>query len=208
MNTIKTILLSTLILLLAKSSNAQNGMKEPVGYTLKNGMKIIVSENSRSPKAYASFTLDAQAFQNKKDGIVELLNAVLNENVEKDANVLFMDNSAKLATNNTALDQDLTAMASLIENAVINQKTFNNGKAKLLASLKMQDYDYDQTVNVNSITVLSLADVQDFHAQISPEKTYLTVAGDVELNNAKAAVKKAFGNWKKADKNESVSLSK
>lgn len=41
-------------------------MSEPVGYRLGNGMNIIISENSRSPKAYSSFTLDAKAFEGKK----------------------------------------------------------------------------------------------------------------------------------------------
>ena len=196
MNKIKTTLLSSLMILSIYSAKAQT-FKEPVSYTLKNGMNIIISENDRSPKAYSSFTLDAKAFEGKKDGVVELLNAVLNEKVEKNSNISFKDNSGKLATASTNLDQDLTTMASLIQNATLDQKTFNTAKAKLITSLKLQDYDYDQTVNENSINALTLADVQSFYSQISPEKTFLTIAGDVELNTAKASAKKAFGNWSK-----------
>jgi len=203
MNKIKTIAFAALSILSVYSAKAQN-FKEPVGYKLKNGMNIIISENDKSPKAYSSFTLDAKAFNDKKDGIVELLNAVLNENVGKNANISFQDNSGKLATANADLEKDLIKMASLIQNATIDQKTFNIAKAKLIASIKLQDYDFDQTVNENSINALTLADVQDFYNQISPEKTFLTVTGDVELNNAKASVKKAFGNWSKTQEIASI----
>lgn len=203
MNKIKTILLSSLTILSIYTAKAQT-FKEPVSYTLKNGMNIIISENDRSPKAYSSFTLDAKAFEGKKDGVVELLNAVLNEKVEKNSNISFKDNSGKLATAGTNLDQDLTTMASLIQNATLDQKTFNTAKAKLITSLKLQDYDYDQTVNENSINALTLADVQNFYSQISPEKTFLTIAGDVELNTAKASAKKAFGNWSKQTANTTL----
>ncbi len=203
MNTIKTIALSSLIILSTFTAKAQT-FKEPVGYKLKNGMNIIISENDRSPKAYSSFTLDARAFEGKKDGVVELLNAVLNENVGKNSNISFNDNSGKLATANADLDKDLTQMASLIQNAVIDQKTFNTAKAKLITSLKAHDYDYDQSVNEDSINALTLADVKDFYSQVSPEKTFLTIAGDVELNAAKSSAKKAFGNWSKTEVMASV----
>lgn len=196
MNTIKTITLSTLSLLSVYTVKAQT-FKEPVDFKLKNGMNIIISENDRSPKAYSSFTLDAKAFEGKKDGVVELLNAVLNESVAKNANISFKDNSGKLATTNANLEQDLTKMAALIQNATLDQKTFDIAKAKLITSLKLQDYDYDQTVNEKSINALTLADVQSFYNQISPEKTYLTIAGDVQLSTAKASAKNAFGNWNK-----------
>lgn len=203
MNTIKTIALSSLIILGALTTKAQT-FKEPVGYKLKNGMNIIISENERSPKAYSSFTLDSKAFEGKKDGVVELLNAVLNERVSKNANISFNDNSGKLATASADLDKDLTEMASLIQKATIDQKTFNTAKAKLITSLKAHDYDYDQSVNETSINALTLADVQDFYSQISPEKTFLTIAGNVELNAAKASAKKAFGNWNKTEVSASV----
>ena len=196
MNTIKTITLSTLSLLSVYTVKAQT-FKEPVDFKLKNGMNIIISENDRSPKAYSSFTLDAKSFEGKKDGVVELLNAVLNESVAKNANISFKDNSGKLATTNANLEQDLTKMAALIQNATLDQKTFDIAKAKLITSLKLQDYDYDQTVNEKSINALTLADVQSFYNQISPEKTYLTIAGDVQLSTAKASAKNAFGNWNK-----------
>jgi predicted Zn-dependent peptidase len=196
MNTIKTIALSTVAILSVYSAKAQT-FKEPVGYKLKNGMNIIISENDKSPKAYSSFTLDAKAFSDKKDGVVELLNAVLNENVSKNANISFKDNSGKLATASADLEKDLTEMAALIQNATIDQKTFNIAKAKLITSLKAHDYDYDQSVNETSINALTLADVKSFYSQISPEKTYLTIAGDVALSDAKSSAKKAFGNWNK-----------
>jgi predicted Zn-dependent peptidase len=111
MNKIKAIVLLALSIQSIYTAKAQT-FKAPVGYKLKNGMNIIISENDRSPKAYSSFTLDAKAFKDKKDGVVELLNAVLNENVSKNPNISFNDNSGKLATDNTDLDKDLSAMAS------------------------------------------------------------------------------------------------
>lgn len=194
MNKIKTIVLSTVAVLSVFTVEAQT-FKEPVDYKLKNGMNIIISENNKSPKAYSSFTLDIKAFDTKKDGIVELLNAVLNENASKSPNISFKDNSGHLATLNTDLEKDLVQMASVIQNARFDQLTFEAAKAKLMASIKQQDHDYDQTVNENSINALTLADVKNFYNQISPEKTFLTIAGDIDLNTAKASAKKAFSNW-------------
>ncbi|KLT65684.1 insulinase family protein [Pedobacter sp. BMA] len=207
MNTIKTLLLTSLSIFTIVTSNAQS-FKEPVAFKLKNGMNIIVSENTRSPKAYASFTLDAKDFEGKKAGVVELLNAVLNENVAKNSNISFKDNSGKLAVATANLDEALSAMAALIQHASINQQNFNAAKAKLLTSIKAKDYDYDQSVNEESISALSLSDVKAFYAEVSPEKTYLTIAGDVELNNAKASAKKAFGNWATYSNQESSILTK
>ncbi|RZK14844.1 MAG: insulinase family protein [Pedobacter sp.] len=200
MNTIKTISLSLLSLILTTSIYAQT-FKEPIGFKLKNGMNIIVSENNRSPKAFASFTLDNKAFSNKKDGIVEMLNAVLNENISKDNHLSFKDNSGKLAALTSDFDKELVDMASIIQNVNIDQQTFNTAKAKLLISIKLQDYDYDQTVNESSINDLTLNDVKDFYSQITPAKTFLTIAGDVELNAAKASAKKAFGTWNNHNNN-------
>jgi len=208
MITIKKIFLFSFIIFSALASNAQNGMREPIDYSLKNGMKIIVSENEKSSGAFSSFTLNTKAFQNKKDGIVELLYATLNESGSKNDQILFKDNSGRLATNNTQLEKGLTEMATIIQHADINQKTFDSGKAALLASLKKQDYDYDQTVNENSINAISLSDLTAFYNEISPEKTFLTIAGNIEMNTAKAAVKKAFGNWKNAEKKETSAIAK
>ncbi|SEQ92302.1 peptidase M16 family protein [Pedobacter rhizosphaerae] len=203
MHLFKTILLSSLTVLGSLSVKSQE-FKEPVNFKLKNGMNVIVSENKHSPKAYASFTLDAAAFKNEKDGIVELLNAVLNEGTQKKSPISFKDNSGKLNTSFADFDQDFTHFAALIQSATINEQSFNNGKAKLLMSLKAQDYDYDQRVNENSIAALTIDDVKSFYHSITPAKTYLTIAGNIELATAKSAAKKAFGNWAVAETETSV----
>lgn len=194
MNLFKTILLSSITVLGSLSIKAQD-FKAPVSFKLKNGMNVIVSENKRSPKAYASFTLDAAAFKNEKDGVVELLNAVLNEGTDKNSAISFKDNSGKLNALSNNFDHELNTFASLIQNVVIDEQNFNTAKAKLLVSLKTQDYDYDQRVNEHSIAALTMDDVKSFYHSISPDKTYLTIAGDIEFAQAKTAAKKAFGNW-------------
>lgn len=196
MITIKVTLLASIGLLSMYASKAQT-FKEPIAYQLKNGMNILISENSRSPKAYSSFTLDASAFETKKDAVVELLNGVLNASAAEHANISFNDNSGKLATAPANLIQDLSAMANIIQHAVLDQSSFDKAKNKLLLSLKEQDYNYDQTVNEHSVNALTLTDVTLFYNQISPEKTYLTIAGNVQTKTAKIAVKKAFGEWDK-----------
>ncbi|WP_316806395.1 insulinase family protein [Pedobacter agri] len=203
MNTIKTLSLSLFSVILTTSIYAQT-FKEPVSFKLKNGMNIIVSESNRSPKAYASFTLDNKAFSNKKDGIVEMLNAVLNENATKNSVLNFRDNGGKLAVPAIDFDKELTNMASILQNANIDQQTFNTAKAKLLTSIKLQDYDYDQTVNETSIGNLTLNDVKEFYNEISPEKTYLTIAGNIELDAAKIAAKKAFATWNNHKQNHAL----
>jgi len=86
-------------------------------------------------------------------------------------------------------------MANVIKHLNIDQKTFDLAKSKLMASLKAMDYDYDSSVNENSISALSLADVQDFYNQITPAKTFITIAGNVNTAEARVSAKKAFGEW-------------
>ncbi|WP_316802780.1 insulinase family protein [Pedobacter nototheniae] len=194
---IKRILFTTLITLTLYTGFAQNRFKEPVSYKLKNGMNIIISENDNSEQAYSSFTLDKNAFKNKKDGIVELLNAVLNEGLEKNRGISFRDNSGALSVSKTDFENSLQVMAKIIINTNLTKNTFDIAKAKLLMSLKTQDYDYDETVTAKSIAALSLMDVQEFYNQITPNRTYLTLAGNINTDEAKTAAKKAFGNWNK-----------
>ncbi|WP_443943919.1 insulinase family protein [Pedobacter sp. AW1-32] len=202
MNTIKTILLSSLTLLSLYNANAQS-MKEPVAFKLKNGMNVIVSENSQSAKAYSSFTIDRSAFDTKKDGVLELFIAVLNESVDEKNSIQFTARSGRLNTTNSNLDADLTEMSKSIKAPKIDESVFEAAKTSLLAKVKANKSDYDQSVNTQSVSALSLSDVTDFYNQITPENTYLTIAGNVELATAKDAAKKAFGNWVKTPSRES-----
>ncbi len=177
------------------TSNAQNIFTEPVSFKLKNGMNIIVSENKKSEKAYANFSLDLNAFKDKKDGVSELLNAMLNEAAQQ-SGIQFRDNSGNMAIANNDFNEKLMEMAGLIQNTDLTQDLFNHAKIKLMASLKNQDYDYDQTVNENSVMALSLNDVKDFYSQINPANTFLTLAGNISTSDAKNSAKKAFANWK------------
>jgi len=196
MNTIKTILLS-LTLLTLHTAKAQS-LKEPVAFKLKNGMNVIVSENRQSPKAYSSFTIDGSTLDAKKDGVLELFIAVLNESVDGEKGIQFKARSGRLNTTNSNLDADLAEMSKSIRSPKIDESVFEAAKTSLLAKIKSNKSDYDQTVNAQSISALSLADVVDFYHHITPENTYLTIAGDVELATAKEAAKRAFGNWAKA----------
>ncbi|WP_131538151.1 insulinase family protein [Pedobacter nototheniae] len=160
-------------------------------------MNIIISENDFSPQVYSSFTLDKKTIKNNKDGIVELLNVILNEGLEKNSNISFKDSSGELATAKNDFENSLQSMAKIISTTTITESTFNIAKAKLLVSLEKQDHDYDETVNAVSISALSLNDLQEFYNQITPNTTYLTVAGNIKSDEAKTAVKNAFGNWNK-----------
>ncbi len=194
---IKRVLFTTLITLSFYFSFAQNRLKEPISYKLKNEMNIIISENDFSPQVYSSFTLDKKTIKNNKDGIVELLNVILNEGLEKNSNISFKDSSGELATAKNDFENSLQSMAKIISTTTITESTFNIAKAKLLVSLEKQDHDYDETVNAVSISALSLNDLQEFYNQITPNTTYLTVAGNIKSDEAKTAVKNAFGNWNK-----------
>ncbi|MCZ4245305.1 insulinase family protein [Pedobacter punctiformis] len=204
MSILKKILFTTIIILSVYSSQAQISFKEPVSYKLKNGMNIIISENNQSAKAFSNFTLDTRNLKNRKDGVIELLMTMIGEGTGKNNNISFKDRTGNISTITANFDEELQNMAAAIQNISFSQNTFNTAKAKLMLSLKAQDYDYDQTVNENSIMALSLADVTDFYNQITPSNFYLTVAGDVHTDEAKTSVKKAFGNWNKKIQKDQV----
>ncbi|WP_316804764.1 insulinase family protein [Pedobacter nototheniae] len=209
MSILKKVLFTTISILTVYTSQAQITFKEPVSFKLKNGMNVIISENNQSPKAYSNFTLDTRTLKNRKDGVAELLVAMIGENAGKNENISFKDRTGSIATQTANFDEELQNMAAAVQNIALNQNNFNTAKAKLMLSLKAQDYDYDGTVNENSVMALSLSDVTDFYNQITPANFHLTVAGDVHSDEAKTSVKKAFGNWnKKAQKDQDLEISK
>lgn len=207
MSILKKILFTTISILSVYTSQAQITFKQPVSYKLKNGMNIIISENNQSPKTYSNFTLDTRNLKNRKDGVAELLIAMIGEGAEKNENINFKDLTGNMIATAVNFDEELQNMATAVQNITLNQKNFNTAKAKLMVSLKAQDYDYDGTVNENSVMALSLSDVTDFYNQITPANFYLTVAGDVHAGEAKTSVKKAFGNWsKKIQKDQDLDI--
>jgi len=60
-------------------------------------------------------------------------------------------------------------------------------------------YGLDTLGTEASVTKLSAADLKSFHAKFAvPNNCVLAIYGDVKANEVKAAVEKAFANWKKA----------
>lgn len=207
MSILKKVLFTAISILSVYASQAQITFKQPVSYKLKNGMNVIISENNQSSKAYSNFTLDTRSLKNRKDGVAELLVAMMGESAEKNENINFKDRTGNMTTTNANFDEELQNLSAAVQNITLNQKNFNNAKAKLMLSLKTQDYDYDGTVNENSVMALSLSDVTDFYNQITPANFYLTVAGNVHADDAKTSIKKAFSNWnKKTQKDHDIEI--
>jgi zinc protease len=61
-------------------------------------------------------------------------------------------------------------------------------------------YGLDLLGTEESVQKLSVADLKSFHGKFAvPNNCVLAIYGDVKANEVKAAVEKAFGNWKRAD---------
>lgn len=197
--TMKKTMIMLMLMLGTSYANAQTGtFKDPVSFKLKNGLTVIVAENESANKVLSTLTIDADpASTDTKAGVKELLTLLLNENAGKTATGLsFNENGGNLAVLPDDFDAALSALSTTVKLPAIDQSSVDMGKSKLIANLQTKDRYYANEVTVVAVQALSLADVRKFYSEhVSLSRAYLTIAGQITLDEAKDLVKKSFGNW-------------
>lgn len=164
---------------------AQNNMKAPVRFKLKNGVTLIVAPNQGMGKVYAKLTVENDA--------------VLLPN---DATVLINNLLAKKATdfNKTAhpINNEIAPVSLQFAEANTASRTneFEEALTFAVNSMFNPDFSTDIVEKDNS-----LEDVKTYYKNtIKTSDTYLTIAGDISIADAKMLVNKIFGNWKEVAK--------
>jgi predicted Zn-dependent peptidase len=187
--------------------NAQSAaFHDPISFKLKNGMNIIIAENTRTPKVYSNFSIEnAEAW--KSAPIEELLlTEMLNKTAtESQAGISFSEKGGNLATSIAGFENSLELLSETVKNANLGIELFSMAKSTLKESLKKHLKYYSDNVNESTIETVSLNDVMEFYAHYyQPSKATLTIAGNITPAEAKILVKKAFGSWKENQETNST----
>lgn len=170
--------------------DAQVTMKDPVSFKLKNGIEVVVAENIGMGKVFASVKIEGEDLDSSV-AVSEVLTNILTEGAGAKGKVVFANSLKEIApkVSVTADEANVAADAEDFENAF------------LVMSSALQETVIDQATldQVNKATkqAVSLAEVKTFYSkQIIPSRTYITIAGNISVAQAKALAKKAFGEWK------------
>lgn len=187
MKNIKNFIVLVFSLLSIQTASAQSSsMKEPVSFKLKNGLTIIVAPNEHSNKIYAGFSADNEPYEQTKAGARDVFNAMMN----------FSDKGGNIAANTAEFASALHSFSKTVKEPELNQDAFEKALAKVIASVNSRDHYYPETVTETSLNALTLADIKAYYNRnIRPSNTYLTIAGDISVSEAKFLAKKAFGEW-------------
>ncbi|HWW40926.1 hypothetical protein [Pedobacter sp.] len=131
MRTIKNLFLIVISLFAAQFAHAQTGsMKDPVSFKLKNGLTIIVAQNTGISKVYANFKSEDDAVKEaEQEGLQNLVTGLFNSS-EKETNGKI--NEAK-AYNSNQIDLSkayltIAGNISPSEAKAIAQKAFGDWK--------------------------------------------------------------------------------
>jgi len=163
-------------------------MKDPVSFKLKNGLNVIIAENSGMGKVYASF---------KTEG------GILNENFSALVGEIW--SRSTLAGYRAVFEEGERAGMPKLSVAHgdgnVSAKAADFEAAFMAMSDVWQSFDASQdlldvapkSADVADITLETLKNY--YSRQVVPEHTYITIAGDITVADAKMLVKKAFGYW-------------
>jgi predicted Zn-dependent peptidase len=190
MITIKKVLIMMIGVFAFGNIEAQVTMKDPVSFKLKNGIEVVVAENIGMGKVFASVKIEGEDLDSN-GAVSGVLTNILTEGTSVRSKAVFAGSQKEIAPkiSVTADEANVAADADDFENAF------------LVVASALQETVIDQIIldQVNKTTkqAVSLAEVTTFYnKQITPSRTYITIAGNISLAQAKALAKKAFGEWK------------
>lgn len=181
----KNILIAIVTVISIQFAVAQNSMKEPVSFKLKNGITVIVAENTGLGKVFASVSSENNI--SVKPTITESLDNLLNLKAKQALSETFGESNKKINPSVKFTNTEANVASDVNDFS----STFS------IMSTTLQGISIDKnTVQGNA----SLNDIKSFYShQFNPSKTYITIAGDITLAQAKVLVKKTFGDWKEQD---------
>ena len=204
--------LITLLLLAAGSisyAKAQlSTFHDPISFKLKNGMNIIIAENTGTSKVYSTFAADDTDAE-QITPTQTIINVMLNEiALNTHSGISFNDKGGNLNNSIAGFENALLELSSCIINADLNKDLFEKAKSAVLKSVHDRLKYYPSTMTENSVEAITLEEVKaHFHNKYQPAKASLTIAGNITPSEAKNVAKKAFGSWK-GNQVESSSISR
>ena len=128
-------------------------IKDPVIFTLANGMTVLVVENHKLPKINASLSIDrGPIVEGNKAGVMELMGQMLNEGTTKTpkdkfdqtidqmgANVGLTSNGGFVSALNRYFEPSFLLMAEALQGPSFPQESFEKIKSQKLTGLKSSE---------------------------------------------------------------------
>lgn len=173
----KKIFAMIICLLAVQFVQAQVTMKDPVSFKLRNGIEVVVAENSAMSKVFAQLKIEG-AVAEEDAQLASTLGDVLNEGLNRPANFQYSGIGQAPKMNISATEAQLAASSENFEQAFLTLST----------ALKEPAFEEQQGSAVADF----------YHRQFAPEKISITIAGDITVAQVKALLKKAFGSWTNA----------
>jgi len=173
-------------------------LHQPVSFKLRNGMSVIVAENTGTPKVYSSFTLEDGTTEAPAPVTHTILTMMLNDiALDTQAGISFNEKGGNIANSIAGFDNALLALYTTVTNADLTEVLFEKTKASLLESVNKRLKYYPSTVTEANIQLTTLNDIKTCYASsYQPSKACLTIAGNITPAEARILVKKAFEEWK------------
>jgi len=193
MKSIKSFSILIITLLSINVAFAQNAMKAPVRFKLKNGVTVIVAQNNGLGKIYSRLTIENQNCESQKI-VAQVLENYLNNKASKfndsmmavgstSSKVTFSCNEANTATNIANFEPALNYVSSIFLNPETAKQAFDEMKSLY-------------TGNKTDLDAVTVKDIQDFYNKnFKASDTFITIAGDITPSDAKEIASKAFGSW-------------
>lgn len=169
---------------------AQVTMKDPVSFKLKNGIEVVVAENIGMGKVYASVKIEGEMPESNA-AVAEALTNILTERASAKGKVVFANRLKEVAPKVSVKTDEANVAADAAD--------FENAFLVMSSALQEREIDQDTVdqVNRNAKQAVSLSELKTFYnKQIIPSRTYITIAGNISVAQAKVLAKKAFGDWK------------
>jgi predicted Zn-dependent peptidase len=186
------VVLVMIVLTWAQVTVAQNKMKAPERFKLKNGLTCIVAENSGLGKIYARITVENEISEEQKI-YAQVFDAFLtnkaNEFNEKQQgngkispHLTMVYNDVNTSSNIFSFEQTLANVSQIYFNPAIVQEVFADLKTK---------------GNKEILAKITLSSLLGFHsAHFKASDIYITIAGDINPSDAKAITNRVFGDKK------------
>jgi len=193
------MLLSAILLTVQFTKAQSSAMKDPVTFKLKNGMTVIVAENSEATKVFAGFTSDSRLSASvNKPGVQELLLAMMNSNLLRlDSTLTYTEKGGNINTDAGHFDKALELLSSALKHPLFSQKDLDNARNELIGSLEANNRYFPDGISKTSLGALNMQDVNVLYDAIMvPSKSFLTIVGNIRVSEAKLLAKKSLGNWK------------
>lgn len=196
MKSLKNLFVIALLLVSAQFTKAQSAaMKDPVSFKLKNGLTVVLAENTGTQKVYATLNSEAEQISSAKAGTQEVLSMMLN-NTSGLNGLSFDEKGIHIATNTADFNGVLTTVSNKIQAPVLTQSAFEAAIQTVNTSLQKKDRYHAPELTTAALQALTLNDIKTFYSVVAhPAAAYLTIAGNINVEEMKTLVKKSFGEW-------------